>query len=99
MTSHHDIYTTTDVKPEMIPGIQTGNGIPLDKCNLRGIAHASSNKKDDIFMQRRLYIDEAHTALDIFRFAVFFCCIFEVKLGYNSANITIKAQIFTRFQA
>ena len=23
-------------------------------------------------MQRRLYIDEAHTALDIFRFAVFF---------------------------
>ena len=31
-----------------------------------------TNRKDDIFMQRRLYIDEAHTALDIFRFAVFF---------------------------
>ena len=29
-------------------------------------------KNEDIFMQRRLYIDEAHTALDIFRFAVFF---------------------------
>ena len=28
-------------------------------------------QKIDIFMQRRLYIDEAHTALDIFRFAVF----------------------------
>ena len=71
MTSHHDIYTTTDVKPEMIPGIQTGNGIPNDKCNLRGISHARSNKKDDIFKQWRLYIDKAHTALDILRFAVF----------------------------
>ena len=54
MTSHHDIYTTTDVKPEMIPGIQTGNGIPPDKCNLCGIAHARKNKKEKIFMQRRL---------------------------------------------
>ena len=71
MTSHNDIYTTTDVNPEMIPGIQSGNGIPHDKCNLRGITHACSNKKDDIFIQRRLYIDEAHTALDILCFAVF----------------------------
>ena len=71
MTSHHDIHTTTNVKPEMMPGIQTGNGIPHDECNLRGIAHARTNKKDNIFMQRQLYIDEAHTALDIFRFAVF----------------------------
>ena len=31
-----------------------------------------TNRKDDIFMQRRLYNDETHTALDIFRFAVFF---------------------------
>ena len=35
-------------------------------------------------MQRRLYIDEAHTALDIFRFAVFFpgnlnSCVVETK--------------------
>ena len=29
--------------------------------------HACTNKKDAIFMQRRLYIDEAHRALDIFR--------------------------------
>ena len=70
--SHRDSQTTTDVKPEMIPGIQTGNGIPHDKCNLRGIAHERTNRKDVIFMQRRLYIDEAHTAPDIFRFAVFF---------------------------
>ena len=65
MTSHCDSQTTTDVKPEMIPGVQTGNGIPHDKYNIRGIAHARTNRKDDIFMQRRLYIDEAHTALNI----------------------------------
>ena len=35
-------------------------------------AHARTNRKDDIYMQRRLFIDEAHTALDIFSFAVFF---------------------------
>ena len=45
-------------------------GIPHDNYNKRGIAHARTNRKDDIFMQR-LYIDKAHTALDIFRFAVF----------------------------
>ena len=38
--------------------------------NIIYIAHAHTNRKDDIFMQRRLYIDEAHTAMDIFRFAV-----------------------------
>ena len=70
MTSHRDSHTITDVKPEIIPGIQTGNGIPHDKYNIRGIAHARNNRKDDIFMQRRLYIDELHTALDIFCFGV-----------------------------
>ena len=68
MASHHDSHTTTDVKPELIPGVQTGNGIPHDKHN----THTRSNRKDNIFMQRQLYIDEAHTALDIFRLVVFF---------------------------
>ena len=72
MTSHIVSHTTTDIKPEMIPGVQTGNGIPHDKWNILGIAHARTNRKDDIFMQTWLYIDEAHMALDIFRFAVFF---------------------------
>ena len=72
MTSHLDSHTTTDAKLDMLSGVQTGNGIPHDRYNLRGIAHARTNKKDDIFMQRWLYIDEAHTVLDIFRFAVFF---------------------------
>ena len=67
MTSHRDSHTITDVKPEMIPGVQTGNGIPHDKYNILGIAHVRTNRKDDIFRQRRLYIDKFHMVLDIFR--------------------------------
>ena len=85
MTSHLNSHRTTDIKPEMLSGVQTGNGTPHDKYNIRGIAHARTNRKDDIFMQRRLvlkftyiygygarylFIDEAHMALDIFSFAV-----------------------------
>ena len=72
MTSHRDSHNITDVKPEMIPGVQTGNGIPHDKYNIRGFVHERTNRKDDILMQRRLYIDKAHTVLDILIFAVFF---------------------------
>ena len=54
MTSHIDSHTTTDVKPDMLSGVQTGNGIPHDRYNIRGIAHVRTNRKDDIFVQRRL---------------------------------------------
>ena len=67
MTSHRDSHTITDVKPEIIPGVQTGNGIPHDKYNIRGIAHVRTNRKDDIFWQRQLYIDKSYMVLDIFR--------------------------------
>ena len=63
---------TTDVKPEMIPGIQTRNEIPHDKYNIRIIAHASTNWKDNLSLKDDLYIAEAHTAMDMFRYAVFF---------------------------
>ena len=66
MTSHLDSHTTTDVKPEMISGVETGNGIQHNEYDILGIAQACTDRKDNIFMQRRLYIDEAHTALDIF---------------------------------
>ena len=66
MTSHHDCQSTTYVKPKRIPGVQSGNGILHDKYNIHGIAHACTNKKDDTSMQRQLYIDNAHTALNIF---------------------------------
>ena len=42
----------------MIQGVLTGNRIPHDKYDVRGIAHARTNRKDDIFLQRRLYIDD-----------------------------------------
>ena len=54
MTSHLDSHKTTDIKPEMLSGVQTGNGTPNDIYDIRGIAHARTNRKDDIFMQRRL---------------------------------------------
>ena len=54
MTSHLDSHTTTVVKPDMLSGVQTENGIPHDRYNIRSIAHVRTNRKDDIFMQRRL---------------------------------------------
>ena len=50
MTSQLDSHTTNDVKPEMLSGVQTGNRIPYDEYNVRGIAHARAYIKDDIFM-------------------------------------------------
>ena len=54
MTSHLNSHWTTDIKPEMLSGVQTGNGTPHDKYNIRGIAHVRTNRKDNIFMQRRV---------------------------------------------
>ena len=52
ITSHLDSHRTTVIKPEMLSGVQTGNGTPHDKYNIRSIAHVRTNRKDDIFMQR-----------------------------------------------
>ena len=49
MTSHPDSHITTDVKPEMLSGVQTENGIPFDKYDICGTVHACTNRKDDIF--------------------------------------------------
>ena len=54
MTSHLNSHRTTEIKPEMLSGVQTGNGTPHDKYKIRSIAHVRTNRKDDIFMQRRL---------------------------------------------
>ena len=54
MTFHLDSHGTTDIKQEMLTGVRTGNGTPHDEYNKRGIAHVRTNRKDDIFMQRRL---------------------------------------------
>ena len=55
------------------------------------ITYAALN---DIFMQRRLYIDEAHTALDIFRFAVF---LFFKEMRYFSNVVSQFWWIFKKF--
>ena len=38
----------------MLSGVQNRNGTPHDKYNIRGIANARTNRKDDIFMQTQL---------------------------------------------
>ena len=48
MTSHLDSHGTTDIKPEMLSGVQTGNGIQHVEYNIRGIAHVHAYRKDDI---------------------------------------------------
>ena len=40
MTSHLNSHRTTNIKPEMLSGVQTGNGTPHYKYNIRSIAHA-----------------------------------------------------------
>ena len=54
MTSHLNSNGTTYIKLEMLSGVQTRNGTPHDKDNIRGIADARTNRKDKIFMQKRL---------------------------------------------
>ena len=78
MTSHLNSHRTTDIKPEMLSGVQTGNGTPHDKYHIRGIgiAHVRTNRKDNIFMQRQLYINEAHMALDMDNGHIPLCSIF-----------------------
>ena len=45
MTSHLDSHGTTDIKLEMLSGIQTRNGTPHDEYNIRGIVLARTNRR------------------------------------------------------
>ena len=47
MTSYLDSHTTTDVKLEMLSSLQPGNGIPHDKYEICGLAHACTYRKDN----------------------------------------------------
>ena len=85
MTFHLNSHKTTDIKPEMLSGVQTGNGTPHGKYDIRGIAQAHKQKRRHFHAkttsaklyihngvgERDFYIDEAHTELDIFRFVAF----------------------------
>ena len=81
MTSHRDSHNTTDVKPEMIPGAQTGNGIPHDEYNIRGLFDKRTNRKDDIFIQKRL--------------GQIFACILEWGQGTCKKSSSYPARAYT----
>ena len=44
MTSHLNSHRTTVIKPEMLSGVQNGNGTSHDKYNIRGIAQTEKMK-------------------------------------------------------
>ena len=102
MTSHLNSHGTTDIKPEMLSGVQTGNGTPHDKYNIRGIDRAHKQTRPHFYAKttraklfiyngvgaRDLYMDEAHTALDIFRFAAFF------EMGLTYLDDVFKYTVF-----
>ena len=54
MTSHLDSHTTTKIKQDILSDAKNKNGIPHDTYNVRGIAHACTNRKYNILMKRRL---------------------------------------------
>ena len=74
MTSHLNSHRTTDIKPEMLSGVQTGNGNPTSAKLYIYIGVGS----------RDLFIDGAHTALDIFHA----CCLvrFDAFFFYNPSE-------------
>ena len=45
MTSHFDSHMTTDVKPDMLSGVQPGNGIPHHRYNIHGIYMCAQTEK------------------------------------------------------
>ena len=62
MTSNHDSHTTTDAKPDMLSGVQTGNGIPHDKYNICGIAHAPKQKRRHFHTKATVSRQSTHSA-------------------------------------
>ena len=85
MTSHLYSHTTTDVKSEMIPCMCLNR-----KYKIRGIAHAHTSRKDDIFMQRRLVQNFTYIC-------GFFCSSiqenfsFNIEDGWETSTITLMA--------
>ena len=48
MTSHLDSHTTTDIKLDILSDVKPE--MEFHMYNIRGIAHAHTNRKNDIFM-------------------------------------------------
>ena len=93
LSSSLDSHGTTDIKPEMSSGVQTGNGTSHDKYNIRGkqkrrhFYAKTTSAKLYIYIEvraRDLYIDEAHTVLDIFPA----CCLVRFVAFFVSDSVT-----------
>ena len=80
MTSHLNSHRTTDIKPEMLSGVQTGNGTPHDKYNVRGAGHIPG-----IFSLHAAYSALRHFYLDIKQLVL---TLKQLNLVLNSAQIT-----------
>ena len=50
ITIHLDCYATTDCKPEVLSGVETG--IPHDERNSRGIAHVYTYTEKTTFLSK-----------------------------------------------
>ena len=58
MTSHHDSHTTTDVKPEMLSVVQTGNGIPHNKYDIHALPMYMHTGKTTRVNQQEFCVNE-----------------------------------------
>ena len=90
MTSHLDSHTTTDVKPEMIPGVQTGNGIPHDKYNIHGIANVYKKQTKTYLCKDNCKLTKhtrrwTYSALRYFFLVLEFCCK-QLDFEFQSTN-------------
>ena len=85
MPSDLDNNTTTNVKPEMLSGVKTRNGIPHDKYNVCDIAHVHTNTKDNIFMPRRLVQSVVRQRSDYWPRGAIFHLRMGVRVGLSSA--------------
>ena len=89
MTSHRDSHTTTDVKPEIIPGILTGNGIPNDKYDVCDIAIRAQTEnttfswKDDCTLMK-------HTLCWTYSTLQYFFNLYWVILGDALTSATVQ---------
>ena len=69
MTSHLDSFGTTDIKPEMLSGVQTGNGTAHDKYNIRHWSCAHKQKRRHFHAKTtgaKLYIYIGVGAMDLY---------------------------------
>ena len=65
MTSQVGSHGTTDIKPEMLSGVQTRNGIQHVEHHICCIAHVHAYRKDNLFMQRLQLLSVAPPLSDL----------------------------------